>query len=234
MISPFVSTPEITDVTPYVSPVGVLVIISSDDYTRVAEHLLTITAFRRQVQAFFKPLKDAAHAAHKGLCDREKETLAPADADEQRIKRALVEYTTAQDRIRHAEEARLMVEQRQAEEARRLDEAAALEREFKATGDVALQEQAEAILDAPMPVMSVQAPTPAAPKVEGISYRETYRAQVSDLMTLVKAVAAGQQPITLLVANQSALDGMARALKGALAIPGVQLVVDKTPVTRTR
>ena len=132
MISPFVSTPEITDVTPYVSPVGVLVITSSDDYTRVAEHLLTITAFRRQVQAFFKPLKDAAHAAHKSLCDREKETLAPADADEQRIKRALVEYTTAQDRIRHAEEARLMVEQRQAEEARRLHGAGAPPRPLNA------------------------------------------------------------------------------------------------------
>jgi hypothetical protein len=46
--------------------------------------------------------------------------------------------------------------------------------------------------------------------------------------------AAAQQPIALLCANQSALDGQARSLKQSMAIPGVELLVEKTPIARMR
>ena len=83
-----------------------------------------------------------------------------------------------------------------------------------------------------MPVLPVVAATPAAPKVSGLSFRETYKAEVTDMRALVQAVASGAQPITLLQANQTALDGMARALKEALAIPGVRLVKDRIAASR--
>lgn len=227
-----------SDVPQYQPETSVIVIQTDVEYTAVAERLKVITAFKRKVQDFFAPHKKRANDAHKALCDDEKKVLRPAEADEAKLKTALVAYTTEKERIRRAEEARLREEQRIAEETRRLEEAAALEREAAATGDLALKEQAEQLIDAPIPMMPVQAETPAPPKVDGISYRDVYRGDVVDLDALVIAALkdkTGQLRGYLKIEpNQSAIDAMARSLKERLAIPGVRLVVDKIPVTRTR
>lgn len=226
------------DVPQYTPADAAIVIRSNEEYTAVAERLKVITSFRRKVQDFFAPHKKRANDAHKALCEDERKALAPADADERRLKTALVTWTTEQDRKRKAEELRLREEQRRQEETRRLEEAAALETAAKATGDLAMQEQAEALIEAPIPVMPVEALTPAAPKVDGISYRDVYRGDVVDLDALILAAVndkTGQLRGYLKIEpNQSAIDAMARALKDKLSIPGVRLVVDKIPVTRTR
>lgn len=207
---------------------------SSETYRDSADLLMAIKQLRNEVNEAFDPIIAAAHQTHKTACDRKRRAEAPLVEAEVVIKRALVTYTDAQTRIRRAEQVRLQEAQRLADETRRIEEAAALEREAQATGDVGLQEQATAILETPAPVIVVQPQTPPPPAVQGLSYRETFRAEVTSLPTLVEAVAARQQPITLLLPNQSALDGLARALKTALAIPGVRLVTETTPVTRTR
>lgn len=213
---------------------GALVIASDTQYAAAADHLKTIKAFQRRVTDWFAPLKRKAQDAHRALCEEERKILTPAADDERRIKAAIGAYTEQQERARREEETRLREEARQREETARLAEAAALEREAQATGDATLQAAAEALIEAPIAVAPVQAVTPPAPKVEGVSYREVYRAEVTDLMTLVKAVAAGQQPLTLLEANQSALDGLARALRTAYAVPGTRLIAERTVVARGR
>lgn len=227
------------DQVPQYTPESAAIVIKTDEqYTAVAERLKVITTFKRKVQDFFTPHKKRASDAHKALCDDEKKVLRPAEADESRLKTALVTFTTERERVRRAEESRLREQQRQEEETRRLNEAAALEREATATGDLALQEQAEALIEAPIPVMPVHTETQAPPKVDGISYRDTYRGHVYDLDALVIAAVndkTGQLRGYLKIEpNTSAIDAMARSLRDKLAIPGVRLVVDKIPVTRTR
>ncbi len=212
---------------------GPLTIVSDQQYAAAADHLKAIKVFQKRVTDWFAPLKRKAQDAHRALCEEERKVLAPASDDERRIKLAISTYAEQQERARRAEEARLRDEARQRDEAARLNEAAALEREAQATGDATLQAAAEALIEAPIPVAPVQVAA-TTPKVEGVSYREVYRAEVTDLLTLVKAVAAGQQPITLLQANQSALDGLARALRTAYAVPGTRLVAEKTVVARGR
>lgn len=212
---------------------GALVVQSPEEYTATAEHLKTIKAFQRRVTDWFRPLKNKAFDAHKALCTEELKLLRPSQDDESRIKRALVAYDDEQARIRREERIRLEAAQRQRDEDERLAQAAALERQAAATGEAAYQEAAEQLLAQPLALTPVEPFTPAAPKVQGLSYREIYSAEVVSLLTLVKAVAAGQQPLGLLQANQSALDGQARSLKTSMAIPGVQLRVTKTPITRT-
>lgn len=227
-----------SDVPQYEPAAAVIVIKTDVEYTAVAERLKVITSFKRKVQDFFAPHKKRASDAHKALCDDERKVLKPAEADEAKLKSALVTYTQEKERARRAEESRLREQQRQAEETRRLEEAAALEREAVATGDLALKEQAEALIEAPIPMMPVQTETQAPPKVDGISYRDVYRGEVTDLDALVLAAVkdkTGQLRGYLKIEpNQSAIDAMARALKEKLTIPGVRLVVDKIPVTRTR
>lgn len=225
-----------SDVPRYTASAGPIVIASPEQYTEIAERLKTIAAFRRSVQDFFRPHKERANAAHKALCDDERKALNAAEADERRFKDSLVVYSREQERIRRAEQLRLQDEERRREETRRLQEAAALELESKATGDVGLQELAEAIIDAPMPVMAVQPSTPAPPKVAGLSYREVCRGEVFDIHALLAAAITNDQLMQYLriEPNQSALDHAASSLQERMKIPGVRLMRDKIPITRTR
>ncbi len=219
----------------YQTPAPAAIVIQTQaEYTRVAEYLKTIKTFQRKVADWFAPHKKRASDAHRALCDDEKKLLQPSLNDEQRIKRALVAYTNEQDRLRREEQALLQREQREREETARLEQACALEREGHATGDAAFHDAAAQLMEAPIPTAPVAITTPAPPKIDGLSYRETYRTEVIDLLTLVKAIAAGHQPLALVCANSTVLDGLARSLKSSFCVPGVQLVVDKTPVTRTR
>jgi hypothetical protein len=227
----------VNDVPQYaVADAGPIVIKSAEQYTGIAERLKTIMSFKRKVQDFFAPHKKRASDAHKALCDDERKALAPADADEKRLKSALVAYTTEQDRIRRVEEQRLRDQQREQEETRRINEAAALETEASATGDLALKEEAEQLIERPIAMMPVEASTPAPPKVEGLSYREVYRGELVNLDALLAAAVTNPQlrGYLKIEPNQTAIDAMARSLRERLDIPGVRLVVEKIPVTRTR
>lgn len=225
------------DQVPQYTPESAAIVIRTDDeYTAVAERLKVITSFKRRVQDFFRPHKERANAAHKALCDDERKVLKPAETDESRLKSALVTYATEKERARRAEEARLREEQRRQEETRRLEEAAALERAAVASCDLAMQEEAEALIEAPIPEMPVQTTAAAAPKIDGLSYRDVYRGHVVDLDALAAAALKDPQlrGYIKIEPNQTAIDAMARALREKLNIPGVKLVLDKVPVTRTR
>jgi len=61
------------------------------------------------------------------------------------------------------------------------------------------------------------------PRVEGISFRENWRAEVIDKVAFVFAVASKPELVHLLDANLPALGHLARAQKNGLAIPGVRV-----------
>ena len=77
---------------------------------------------------------------------------------------------------------------------------------------------------APAPVFAPPAVVVEVPKVAGISFRVDWSAEVTDLSQLVLAVAEQRQSIGLLLPNQTALNQMARALKGSMRVPGVEAV----------
>lgn len=189
---------------------------------------------RRAIQNFFRPAQD--------LYDRA----------EQIIKRAMIAYDDEQARIRREEEAR----QRRAieEEQRRLaDEAAKAEadrkrleeeaRKAEAAGKHDQAEQLEreaaarladtnAARDAAASMPTTVVPSTEAPKAEGVSFTETWSAEVTDLMALVRAVADSKAPLACLVADMKVLNMQARALKAQLNLPGVKAVATKTVSAR--
>jgi hypothetical protein len=148
-----------------------LPIRSADDYRAVAAELLVVKQFSRQVEAWFKPLKQQAKAAWDALVKAEREALAPARAWEEKCKQAMVEWDRQQEELRRAEERRRAEEARKAEEERRLARAAALEAQALAEGDEAKLAQARALIAAPIETAPVFVEK-ATPQVDGISYRE--------------------------------------------------------------
>jgi hypothetical protein len=73
-----------------------------------------------------------------------------------------------------------------------------------------------------------------APKPVGFSSRKAWKAEVTDFMKLVKAVAEGKAPLNTLVANDSGLNKLAEAWGGQNPPPGVRFVSREISTTRQR
>lgn len=151
-------------------------------------------------QDFFRPLKRAADAAKDALLAKEKEKLAGPQTAVAILDKKLEAFDAQQRRERAIAQARA------AEEAKRLEAA----RPAPKPGE------------APLPPIVVPAVAVPIPKSEDVGFATYWKAEVTDLMALVQAVAAGKVPLFYVEANEKALNDAARAAKAALNIPGVR------------
>ncbi len=185
-------------------------------YAQACEFLKGIKALRAEIAETFEPHIKRAHESHRALLKEKADAEVPLAEAERIAKAALVVYDQQQDCIRRAEQERVRAELKRQEEERLLAEAL----DAEAAGDV---ETADALISEPVHVPTV-AVAPSTPKVSGISYRETWSAEVTDLAALVRYVAQHPLFAGLLSPNMPALNGQARSLKGQLQIPGVKAV----------
>lgn len=220
-------------VAPWPDRARALVVHDEAGYEGAAVLLREIKGLRGEIEATFGPIIAKAHAVHREACAQRKKHEAPLELAETAIKRTMGAYVLAEERRAHEDQARLdrearelearrIAEERVAEEAARLVEAEALE----AAG---MREEADAVLAAPMPEPDpIPAPPPpptiARPTAAGISVRETWSAEVTDLAALVRAIAEGRAPLTLVQVDRTAIGQWARATKGSVTLPGVRIV----------
>lgn len=200
-----------------------------------ASHLLRgIKALRSEVQAWFEPhigaameTKRTAEAARKALADEQDRTEAPLVEAESIIKRALLMWDTTQERLRRDEERRLQEGAQREAEAITLAAAAAMELEAVVAGDEEMRREAQDLFTQPIeaPVVFVGK---LMPKVQGVSYRDQWKAHPTiDIKALAAAVAAGVAPTGFVAPNMPALNQFARATKGLEPVPGVRFWNDR-------
>jgi len=204
-----------------------LAIVDMPSYRRASELLLGIKALLERIADTFDPHIKRAFATHRGLLASKQATEAPLLEAERWLKGGLVAYDVAQEEIRKAEEARRQAQLQADDDIRRMNEAAALELEAQATGNDALLVEAQRVLAEPSTLPTIILPS-LTPKVAGITHRDQWTAEVESVTQLVAHVAAHPEHLGLLQVNQPALNAMARALKGAMQIPGVRAV--RTPM----
>ena len=211
------------------------VIKSSDDAQAVAGYLTRIKDIRKKIADFFRGDIDKAHELHKSLLAKMKQVEAKPIEVEAQCKRLLTDWQVAeQARIRKAQEE---ADRKAQEEANRIAREQAIEAariaaaEAKAQGDKKAAElarkEAEAIKAGKMQVVAAPVASVAidqSPKLEGASPRETWSADVYDLIALCKAIGASKIGVEYVEANMTALNGVARATKGGVMIPGVKMV----------
>lgn len=190
-----------------------------------ADTLKEVKAYIERVETFFAPHKKRAHEAWKALCADEKTMLKPAEDAEVKIKTAMAEYREEQDRLAREEAARDAEAARIEEERRLLEEAAALELEAQRTGDADMARQAQELLDTPVETPAV-VQRPSTPKIAGVSFRENWKAVVTDVKKLIQHVAKTPADTNLLTPNQTALNQMARSQRENMKIDGVKAVKD--------
>lgn len=175
------------------------------------------------IKAKQKELDERKRAVTRPLDEAKRNALAlftPLEtqlkAAEASLKQAILAYNRQVEAARAAEEARLREAQREAEEA-----AQARADKLLKQGKV---ERAEAVLAAIPPVPIVVAD---APKLEGISERGIWKAEVTNLMALCAAIINGTAPIAYIEANQVALNAYARAAKGQAYVSGVRFYEER-------
>ncbi len=185
------------------------------DYERFAEILKAIKAMDKKVEenrvSVTRPL-DAAKAAFQALIKPLQNKLSDA---ERVIKQAMIAYTEEQERARREQEEKL----RKQAEADAEKERAKLQAKADKAIAAGKAEKAEELAQQAAQVQVVAptlAPTVETPK--GISYREKWTATVVNFKDL---------PDEYKVPNQQALDRVAQAMKGNLAIPGVTYKCEK-------
>ena len=185
-----------------------ITVVDQVSYAAANDLIARLQGVRKEVVARFADPKKKAAEAHKAVCELEKSFLAPVDEKIRLLKSSTTNWYAAEQRRIAAEE------ERKRKEA---EELAALSAEAESTGDIVTA--AEAVAAAAI----AQATVTVMPKCTGTSMREVWKAVVVDV---------SQLPREYMIVNQSMLDKMAQATKGAVPIPGVRF--EKTYVNATR
>ena len=136
-------------------------------YTKAGELLLTIKDLRKEISTTFGPIITKAHEAHKEAIAQRNKVDEPLVKAEYIIKPKMATYIREQERKVEEERIRREAEARSVEQEQKLAEAVAAEE----GGDT---QEAEAILNDPTPAPAFVDPTPAVPKVSGISSKKDY------------------------------------------------------------
>jgi hypothetical protein len=184
-----------------------------------------LQASTREVELFYKPLKQQVDAFKAPLLLHEKEFAGPVDAEKQRLGGLITGYNQEVQRKQQEleriarEEAEAAARKEQLERAAELDEA----------GD---SEAAYAVLEEPIMAAPVVIQQEAPVRMVGQVGKTAYKCVVTDVKALLKAVAAGTAPMQCFTLDQGWLDKKAALEKDGFSLPGCRL--DKQASTHFR
>lgn len=187
----------------------------ADQLVGAGDILKRIKARQTELTALRKTMTLPLDQAKKAILDLFREPEQRLANAESSLKRGILDYNRQVEIERRRLEAELR--DQQAEEAARLQAEAD---ELRERGK---EEAAEALVDSIPPVPVVVMDTP---RLDGISTRKTWKAEVVDFEVLVLAAAEGHVPMEYLLPNEVLLNATARSLKQAAHIPGVRVYED--------
>lgn len=204
------------EIGPELAIAGEIVVKDAATYKMAGETWKSLTALEKKIKAYWEDDVSSALKLHRSLVAKRDAMLVPVGERKNALRLDMKSFEDEQERLRQIEQAKAEAEARKAAEEAALAQAVA----FEANGHKAA---AEAVMATPVVTPAVYVPK-TTPAGFGAATRRTWSAEVTDLMALVKAVAAGAVPIQALEANTVFLNGQARMLKSALAYPGVKAV----------
>lgn len=198
-------------------------IIDVSTHAVAQKMLLELDTVRKRIVETWKPMKAAAFAAHKAVCDKESELLKPLIEADKLLRARVGDYTYAQMKAAQEEDER---NRRVAEEEARKraiieteENALAAAEELIAMGD---HEGADAVLEAPMPAqIRYDMPMPVRPAVaavSGVGGGITYEVTITDITQVPR-----EYLVIDLAKTQTEIARRARQVNGRLQVPGVAI-----------
>lgn len=200
-----------------------LVITSQPQYQAAADLLADIKQRGKALEEKRKGITAPLDAAKKAAMDMFRPAVDAIAEFEKSVKARMAGFVREQDRIRREEEAK-------ATEAARKEQEKLLSQANKAAAAGKL-EKAEAL---ELQAASTVAVTPAIeiPIASGAHTRRVWKARLTSKMDLINAVAEGKASPELLDYNESVGNGLAKALKSGMNVPGVEAYEDVQVVAR--
>ena len=184
-----------------------------------------LQASTKEVELFYKPLKQQVDAFKAPLLAHEKEFAGPVDVEKKRLGGLITGYMQEQERQRQEAE---RIAREEADRVAR-EEQLARAVELEAAGDV---EAAEQVLNEPVMAAPVVIQQEAPVRMVGQVGKTTYKCIVMDVKALLRAVAAGTAPMQCFTLDQGWLDRKAGLDKDGFDLPGCKL--DKQASTHFR
>ena len=186
-------------------------------YQRVGERLVDVATHRKEVEAWFRPLKDWFYRAHRMVCDRESEVLAPLRRFETDAKNNRLRLEQEDARRRREEEQRLADEARRVEQERLQREAELLEQ--RGEPELAAQVLEEAVT-VQAPVMTIASTLPVT---RGISSRENWKWRpVGGDTPTNRARIEKLVPREFMELSEKKLNAFAKAHGASAKVPGIE------------
>ena len=199
-----------------------LTVKSQASYNSANSFLRTVKDLQDIIRDTFRPIISAANLTWKGALAEEKKHLEPLQKAEALVKSKMLEWMQEQERARREAEAKL-----QARAERERQEALAKAEAVRANGKEARAEKYEE------KAAAIVAPQLSSSFDKGsVSVRKTYKAEVVNLIELVKAVGERKVPLMALEANLPFLNIQARAMRETLNYPGVRVAVEDSLSSR--
>ena len=211
--TPIPEGPEV-ELSPVARSVSALQVIDEDSHRAGLEMGKRLKRMKAFIVDLYADPKKKAHETHKAITTKERQYLEPIEKTVSLLNGKLDIYEK-REKARAEEEAR----ERQREANRIEQERQALE--AVAAEEAGDHELAETIIQAPVE-RAVVLPEPKVAEVAGASSRAAWKHEVQSLEMLVAYVSAHPEHLGLLLPNDVALGGMARALKENMRIPGVR------------
>lgn len=193
-------------------------------YEAGADDLKQIKAAQKRLEELRTGMTGPLNASLKRINDFFRAPAQKLQNAEGKIKRALMAFSQEQERIRREAQAKAEAETRREQE--RLAKLAAKAEAAGKLEKAELLEQRAATVVAPIVQME-------QPKVAGLSTREAWHAECTDLMALVKAIAEGKAPLSLVIANDKLIGQQARALKHDFTVPGIRVWTTQEMASRS-
>ena len=210
-------------------------VIDKHDYEYAIDLAKRLKTVAIAITDYYQPFKRRLDALKRKVLDAEDSALTYSAAANLMAARAAKWHAAerakeAQAKAEAERVAREEAEAAQRAKAERLKEVAAKVPDPGVRA--AIEREAEQTASAPVatPKGAFQS---SLPGVRGFTpSRVTYGARVDDLLELVKAVAAGTVPLEAVLPNQPFLNELARMQKDTMAVPGVTVLKNDSPVIR--
>lgn len=196
---------------------------------QIKTHINTLEKSRKELVDPYNKKVSAINAKYKDVTN----ALQNGDGH---IRRAMSTFYQEQERKRQEEQRKRDAEA--AELRRKAEEKARLEAEkaeqYRQQGREEMAEKAEARMETQIEIATtVVAPEVEQKKVSGISYRTEYEARINDKKAAVLFCIENPSFIDTVTIDIKAIERAAKAFKGNLAIPGMEIIEKKIPIVRS-
>lgn len=202
---------------------------NQDDYDKASAFIKGVKGLQKKVEDTFKPIVKKAHAVWKEAKEQEKKHFEPLKEAERIVKAAALVWWEAEEAKRQEDERKAREKAAEAERKRIAElEAQAANHEEKGRFDKAEERRqaAQEVYVPPEPVVS------GPEKAQGQAIRVTWKAEVTDLKALVRAVAEGRAPSSFIQADLVAINKQARATQDTMKIDGIRFYSKKEMAVR--